>query len=286
MKIERFEKDWFKDSRSLQKVHDKFAFGKLTIVGGSKLFHGAPLIALKGASRIVGMVYFSSPIKDKSLAEKIKVNLLNFIWIPRKEIGEYIANSNVVLIGPGMMRNRREKDGFVCDEEGAKTKDLSLKLFADFPDKKWVVDGGTLQVIKVDDLPKGAVVTPNRKEFQMLFGEPMEEDRDKRAEQILRLAKKHKITILTKAEVSMVSDGVRVVEVLGGNDGLVKGATGDAIAGLVAGFLAQDEPVFAAAAASYLIKKAAERLAEKRGLMFNADDLVETVPLVYGEIAK
>jgi len=39
-------------------------------------------------------------------------------------------------------------------------------------------------------------------------------------------------------------------------------------------------------AASYLTKKAAEKLAEVRGFMFNADDLVDVVPEIYGEVVS
>ncbi|KKT43353.1 MAG: hypothetical protein UW64_C0013G0025 [Microgenomates group bacterium GW2011_GWC1_44_37] len=257
--------------------------GGVTIVGGSKLFHGAPLIALKAVSRIVSMVYFSSPEEDRGIAEKIKSSLLNFIWVPYSDVDRYVAKSEAALVGPGMMRSHISEHGFVCDMEGEQTRRISISLFKACPNQKWVVDGGTLQVTKVSELPGGAVVSPNKKEFMMLFGEEMNNNLDERAEQIFRLAKEHNLVILTKDDVSMVSDGVRVVRVTGGNEGLVKGCTGDLIAGLIVGFLAKDDGLFAAAAASYLTKKAAERLAEKRGFMFNADDLVDIVPEVYGE---
>ncbi|KKT88657.1 MAG: hypothetical protein UW88_C0009G0025 [Candidatus Collierbacteria bacterium GW2011_GWD2_45_10] len=257
--------------------------GGVTIVGGSKLFHGAPLIALKAVSRIVSMVYFSSPEEDRGIAEKIKSSLLNFIWVPYSDVDRYVAKSEAALVGPGMMRSHISEHGFVCDMEGEQTRRISISLFKACPNQKWVVDGGTLQVTKVSELPGGAVVSPNKKEFMMLFGEEMNNNLDERAEQIFRLAKEHNLVILTKDDVSMVSDGVRVVRVTGGNEGLVKGCTGDLIAGLIVGFLAKDDGLFAAAAASYLTKKAAERLAEKRGFMFNADDLVDMVPEVYGE---
>ena len=35
--------------------------GQVTIIGGSKLFHGAPILSLKVASRMVDMVFFASP---------------------------------------------------------------------------------------------------------------------------------------------------------------------------------------------------------------------------------
>ena len=291
MEIEVFDKSWFKTSKTLKSVGSKYSGqsptgGGVTIIGGSELFHGAPLMALKAASRIVSMVYFSTPDEDKEIANKLKTSLFNFIWVPYGDVESYIAKSEAILIGPGMMRSHVNEHGFVCDDQGKKTRDLTLNLFRKNPDSRWVVDGGSLQVIKLKELPKKAMISPNKKEFLMLFGEEMETDIDKRAEQIWRMAKKYELTILTKDEISLVSDGVRTVKILGGNEGLVKGTTGDLIAGILVGFMAKDDPLFSACAASYLTKKAAERLAETRGLMFNTDDVVDKVPEIYGEIVN
>ncbi len=65
---------------------------------------------------------------------------------------------------------------------------------------------------------------------------------------------------------------------------MVKGGVGDVVAGLTVGFLAKNEPLFSVCAASYLCKKAAERLAAKRGFMFNSDDLVDETAKVFGEL--
>ncbi len=289
MKTEVFDRSWFKSSLTLKNVGSKYKGGTatgggVTIVGGSKLFHGAPLMALKAASRIVSMVYFSTPEEDKETADQLKASLFNFIWVPFSDIGSYVDKSEAVLVGPGMMRSHISEHGFVCDDEGMKTRDLTLQLLSEHPKAKWVVDGGALQVIAIEELPKGAMISPNKKEFLMLFGEEMESDYDKRAEQVYELAKKHNLTILTKDEISIVSDGVRTVKITGGNEGLVKGATGDLIAGIMVGFMAKDDPLFSACAASYLTKKAAEKLAETRGMMFNSDDVVDMVPQIYGEI--
>lgn len=289
MKIEVFDKTWFRSSLTLKNIGSKYKSGTVTgggvtIVGGSKLFHGAPLMALKAASRIVSMVYFSTPEEDKETADLLKSSLFNFIWVPFGDIGNYINKSEAVLIGPGMMRSHISEHGFVCDDEGEKTRDLTLQLFSGYPNSRWVVDGGALQVVSAEELPKGTVISPNRKEFLMLFGREMESNYDNRAVQVCELAKKYNLTILTKDEVSIASDGMRTVTIAGGNEGLVKGATGDLIAGILVGFLAKDDPLFSACAASYLTKKAAEKLSETRGLMFNSDDVAEKVPEIYGEV--
>lgn len=251
----------------------KFAGGQITIVGGSQLFHGAPVLALKAASRIVSMVYFSTPEVDKAMAEKLKSSLASFIWVPREELGHYLRKSEAALIGPGMMRNGKEKDGFACDGQGKETRELTLEVLRKFPRVKWVIDGGALQVVRAAEIPEGSVVTPNEKEYRMLFG-----DKD-----LVEAAKEYKITILEKGAVSRVTDGDRLETVSGGNAGLIRGGTGDVLAGLLVGFLAKNEAILAAAAASYLVKEAATRLARRFGLMFNADDLADEVRAVYGE---
>ena len=81
--------------------------GQITIIGGSELFHGAPLLSLTVASRIVDMVFFTSPEKSVgSIAEKLKSKLMSYIWIPVNEVEHYIEKSEAILIGPGMLRYR------------------------------------------------------------------------------------------------------------------------------------------------------------------------------------
>ena len=285
MKVKKFGMSQFAESKTFRVIGDKYSAGQITIIGGSKLFHGAPILALKAASRMVSMTYFSSPLEDKYVVEKIKAFISSFVWVDRAEVGAYVEKSDAVLIGPGLMRSHVKNMGFACDFEGEETRKMSLDLFKKYPEKKWVVDGGTLQVVKVSDIPKGSVVTPNKKEFEMMFGEKLKLSFKERTEQVFNLAKKYGLVLLTKDDVSVASDGKEIWAIEGGNEGLVKGGVGDVIAGLTVGFLAKNEPLFSVCAASFLVKKAAEKLADRRGFMFNADDLVEMVPKVYGEPA-
>lgn len=284
--MEKFDKSWLSKLWRPTDSDTKFGGGQITIVGGSSLFHGAPILALRVASRLVSMVYFASPSADREVVNQIKAALGSFIWIPTAEIHEYIAKSDAVLIGPGMMRNKKEADGVACDDIGKITKEITMAIFAKFPDKKFVIDGGSLQVIHAYDIPKGSVITPNRKEFFMLFGEEISEDHEKAVVQIKTKAKEFGLVLVHKAPTSIVTDGDRIVQIDGGNPGLVKGAVGDVVAGLTVGFLAKNEPILAAGAAVYLTKKAADRLAAKKSFMFNADDLAEEVTRVFGEEIK
>src|SRR3972149_1330928 len=71
--------------------------GQVTIIGGSALFHGAPMLAVKAASRLVDMVFFGSTERD---LEKI-AKLNSFVWVPWGGVEDYVAKSDAGLIGPG-----------------------------------------------------------------------------------------------------------------------------------------------------------------------------------------
>jgi hydroxyethylthiazole kinase-like uncharacterized protein yjeF len=224
------------------------------------------------ASRIVDMVFFASP--DPSVgkvAEQIKSKLLSFIWVPWEETEKYIEKSDAVLIGPGFMRYRSEKriaNSEKLDAEGTETKKITERFLKKFPGKKWVIDAGSLQVLDLNWIPKGAILTPNKKEYEMIFG-----DLDPTL-----AAKKYNCVIVLKGPTTFVYSPNECLRVEGGNPGLTKGGSGDVEAGLTVALLAKNDPFLAATASSYIVKKAADALFEEVGTAYNSDDLAQRVP--------
>jgi len=260
--------------------------GQVTIIGGSKLFHGAPLLSLKVASRIVDMVFFASPEPSVGeIAERIKSRLFSFIWIPWDEVEEYVKKSDAVLVGPGFMRYKKEARNSKSeirnkklDEAGEFTRKITKKLLGQFPNKRWVIDAGSLQVMDATWIPKDAVLTPNRKEFEMLFGEKSEVRGQRLEAKLQALATKYECIIVQKGSETIVCSPDKCVAVKGGNPGLTKGGTGDVLAGLTVALLAKNEPFLAAASASYITKVAADELYKKVGINYSADDLADKIP--------
>lgn len=272
-----------------QNNSSKFDSGQVTVIGGSSLFHGAPLFSLKAASRLVDMVYFSGVESDKGVADQLKASLGNFIWVPRSDVEYYLSKSSAVLIGPGLMRYSAQSHNgdMSCDDEGRVTRDLTITLLQKYPDQRWVIDGGSLQVIKAEEIPQGAIVTPNNREFEMLFGISLDFGNiDETVKIVSTKASQYQIIIAAKGPVSVVSNGEHTFLVDGGNAGLTKGGTGDLMAGLTVGFRAKNEGLLSAAAANFLVKKAAEELEQTRGLMFNTDDVADMVPQVWKKFTR
>jgi NAD(P)H-hydrate epimerase len=246
--------------------------GKLLIIGGSVLFHAASLWSLQVASRIVDMVFYSSVPENNQLVEREKAEFRNGIIVPRNKIEHYITEADCILIGPGLPRENGVEQG---DDD---TKDLTEKLLKAYPNKKWVIDGGSLQVIKPEILPQTAIITPHQQEFKTLFNlEPTLENAQS-------MAKKYRITILLKGERDMVCNSQNSVTISGGNAGMTKGGTGDVLAGLVAALYCKNEAFLSATSASFINKKAGESLAQKMGIYFNASDLATEIPVVMKEI--
>ena len=251
--------------------------GQVTIIGGSKLFHGAPMLALKAASRLVDTVFFASPEESlRGVAERIRSELMSFIWVDWSGVDAYVAKSDAILIGPGFMRYRSETAPHgdrqhMCDEACRVTKDVTERLISKFGEKKWVIDAGSLQALKQEVIPRGSILTPNAKEFGMLFGE------EGTRESVFRKAAEFNCVIVLKGVETVVASPKELVVIKGGNPGMAKGGTGDAQAGLTVGLCAKNEAFLAAKAASYLIKKAADSLYLRVGMSYNADDLADEV---------
>jgi len=260
--------------------------GELTIIGGSDLFHGAPLFSLVVASRIVDMVFFATPEKSVgSVAENLKSKLLSFVWIPWNELEEYIEKSEAVLIGPGFMRYHsekvpHEKRTIECDEACKLTKSITENLLQKFPKKKWVIDAGSLQTIDPKFIPENSILTPNKKEFELLFGVKYSESTAK------EMSTKYKCIIVVKGPTTYVFKNNEVVEVAGGNAGMTKDGTGDTQAGLTVALLTKNDPMLSACAASFIIKATADELQKTKGIYYNSDDLASKIPEVLNQYIK
>lgn len=254
--------------------------GKLLIIGGSELFHAASKWSLDIASKFVDMVFYASVAENnelvsKALVSEAKEHFWNGIVISREHISEYIAEADAVLIGPGMERNEQ-------------TAQLTHELVSNYPQKKWVIDAGALQMIDPKMIPPTAILTPHQHEFDGLISRGFE----------LELAVQKGIVVVLKGKVDQVyftqigqtqsqkSQSIQPLQVSGGNAGMTKGGTGDVLAGLIAGLYATNDAPTAALVGSFVNKRAGDELYTSVGPFFNASDLVSKVPEVLWKLLQ
>ncbi len=263
-----------------QKSH-KGNNGKVLVIGGSSLFHGAVLWSAEMASHIVDMVHVASTKENNEIIKAIKIAWQTGIVVPQKDIPHYALEDDVILVGNGMMR---------VGNEGKFTRQLVKNLIEQFPDKQFIFDAGALQMMDKEWLgllKKKALVTPHQKEFMTLFGVDVREmELQGKISAVEQMARANKCIVLLKAIDDIVSNGEKTVVVRGGNAGLTKGGTGDILAGLIAGLSAHSDPFVSAVVGSYLLKQTADQLFHLKGNWYSVADIISTLPQLFHSLSQ
>lgn len=249
--------------------------GKILVIGGSSLFHSASLWAAEVVSHFADMVHYSSTVENGKIFLSLKKKFHNGMVIPQNKLMDYVKEDDVILVGPGMMRE---------GEEGKYTYNLTKSLIEKFPDKKFVFDAGALQTMETEwlkNLKQKAIITPHQKEFEKLFGINISNMTIKDKEKIVKAkAKEFKTVILLKAIVDIISDGDNTMIIEGGNAGLTKGGTGDVLASLASSFYLNNNCFDSAVFASILLKKTSEVLYKTKGYWYNVSNIINKLPEV------
>ncbi len=301
-------------NKSLQKLRlplsssHKGQNGKLLIIGGSQLFHSASRWSLDIASKLVDMVFYCSVPGNNQLIQQAKQYFWNGIVVARQEVESYALEADCILIGPGMERQKINPD---FDNKSAQfylnnppndqtwqsdTQKIVNYLLAKFPDKKWVVDAGALQMVDIKLLNENCIITPHYQELMIVAekaGVVVETEIETKAEtetektmlkktnSLQKLSQElNNASILLKGQVDIIVHQEKVFLIRGGNAGMTKGGTGDVLAGLLAGLYANNEVLPSMITASHINKLAGDCLFKKTGPFFNASSLVEAIPEV------
>lgn len=236
--------------------------GRVLVIAGSEKYHGALLLAIQAASRLVDVVYVYTWEGNRRLVEQLKSEIFVFINIKSDELWEKIEQVDAILIGPGV-------------EESKNINEILKKILKKYYHKKTIIDATAAWVADPKLLHKNCVVTPHAVEFEHLFNcAPIPEN-------VLKMAKYYQCVIALKGKCDYVSDGKELYENRTGNVGMTKGGTGDVLAGLVCGFSAKNDPLTSALAGVYLNGLAGDRLFERRGTFYNAEDVVGELGLLF-----
>jgi len=227
--------------------------GVILVIGGSRTYHGAPVLAALAAVRFCDLVYFSSIPENLAVLGKMKIASPNIIAVPGKKYKFALSHADCVLIGNGM------------ETDSATKKAVSAILKTG---KKCVVDAAALRCLPLSLLHKKVILTPHAREFEAAFHMKAGE------KNAIAASEKYGCTILLKGKEDIVESPEGSAIVRGGNAGMTKGGTGDVLAGLVCAFYSQCEsPLEAAYSASLLNKKAGDILHRAYGCNFSSEDL-------------
>jgi hydroxyethylthiazole kinase-like uncharacterized protein yjeF len=258
----------------------KGMFGRLLVVGGSKVFSGAPALAALAALRTgIDIAIIAAPettattissMSPALISVKLKGKHLNTNNLP--DLMEELDSATAVVLGPGLGLHNETKEAIKEIIEHLNKKGTptlldadGLKAFSEFKHK----------------LNCPLVLTPHAKEYEILSGNRLPKDMKGRVEEVQRIASKLGATILLKGPVDVVTNSERTKLNFTGNAGMTVGGTGDILSGVVGGLLAMGADPFCAAAAGAFINGAAgDFVAVEKGYHILPMDLLEWIPHV------
>lgn len=245
--------------------------GIVGIVGGSRLYHGAPALSGLAALRSgCDLVYLFVP---ETIANPIRSFAPDLIVYPLSDSKITIGNSNKILnfrktinsfvIGPGL-----------SNQKMAGLTNLVSKLLKN--NVKLVLDAGAINNELLNSIEgENVVITAHQGEFNKLIDKSIKSE-EERKKVIKEYAKKHNFTVILKGEVDYITDGNQVFLNKSGNSAMTKGGTGDMLSGIIATHLAMNYKLLdAAIIGTYTMGKVGEIVYDKFGFQFLSFDFLD-----------
>lgn len=247
----------------------KYNRGHTFVVSGHMTSTGAARLAARAAARVCGLVTVLSP------PDALMVNAahLTTIMLRRADQAEDVRRIldekkgwRGVVVGPanGVGETTRANVKAILGlDVGAVIDADALTSFADDPDALFKM------------LTRRSVLTPHAGEFARLFPDISV---DQPIDAAIAAAARAGCTVVLKGAMTVIADpSGRAIANTNAPGWLATAGSGDVLAGIIAGLLAQGEPAFPAAAAGvWMHAEAARRLG--RGLI--AEELPEALPTV------
>lgn len=261
--------------------------GKVLVIGGSKIYHGAPLLTGLAAYRSgVDLVYMAIPkplvIPVRSYSPSMIVLPLPDVKITEggiKKIIKYISGMNVsinsAVLGPGIGKSKNKYLSLLIH----KLQDNGIKI---------VVDADALTGEIIENLDNdNTVITPHIEEFRRIFGYNMEDISHNRIEVLEETCKNRKMTILLKGQTDIISNGRETYVNLTGNSGMTVGGTGDILSGIVGGMIARGASLIESACiATYINGLSGDYAVKQKGFHILPDDIINELPNVMKRFDK
>jgi ADP-dependent NAD(P)H-hydrate dehydratase len=259
------------------KLSRKGENGITLIVGGSRIYHGAPLLSSIAALRSgTDLVYTAIPKINLSSSRNFSADLI-FLPFPDDKLTSgsvrRLLNSipkKIDAAGIGMGLSFSKPSFLLTLINGLTQQDVRL-----------LIDAGALipEILK-EIINTETVITPHAGEFKRLFGQLPTTDLNEQIKLVTKMAKEYGLIITLKGFWNIVSDGEKVYVIQRTTPSMTVGGTGDILSGLVAGYLTKYEPVHACILGLYFNGIAGLNLYGKVGLHMTASDLLSELPVV------
>ena len=269
---------------------NKYSAGKVLIIAGSRGMTGAAILSTMAALRSGAGLTITTSLKslnniyESAIIEGITLCLNDndngFLDESHySSIMEKVECSDSILIGPGLGRNRS-------------TLNL-IKLLVQNINKPLVLDADGFYPYKnklsvLNEKKSPLVITPHFGELSKLTGYDKELIISEFPNVLNKICQGFNHTILVKQIPNCIINKKRGIINTTGNQGLATAGTGDVLAGLISGLIAQGYDSFSAAyLGSFIHGKASDMVSDIKGFRGQvASDLLEMIPKVISAYEK
>lgn len=241
----------------------KGTFGKVLVVAGSGDIFGAAYLAAAGAYRMgAGLVKVYTPVENRTAMQKLLPEAMLEVYDRtnrcEKQLEQAMEWADVIVAGPGLGTDTVAEEilkqivfqstvPMVIDADG-------INLLA--KNTKWIYSKKAEMIL-----------TPHILEMVRLSGIDKKEIQEHRLQIAKEFTEKYPITLVLKDARTVVAKENELLYLnTSGNSGMATGGSGDVLAGIIGGLLAQGmKPADAARLGVYVHGKAGDAAANKKG---------------------
>ena len=208
----------------------KGTFGRLAIIGGSVGYHGAAVLAARGAQRArPGLItVFTHESSYQPVASQLQAVMVH----PWSQEVELPANFDALLIGPGL-ESPRVPDA-LREQARRLWREAEIPVVVDASALGWLPSGPRMNEAT-------RVITPHPGEAARMLGASVAQVQSDRPNAVRELSEKFGNTwVVLKGHQTLIGRDRGEIFINGsGNPFLAQGGAGDVLAGYLAGLLAQ-----------------------------------------------
>lgn len=258
-------------------------YGRLVNIAGSSDMCGAAMMSTMGGMRVgAGLTTLVSTRYVTGLCAPQLMEATTFSLSSNERGG--VCADDIEVIAPLLGRATACLVG--CGTTASEHTRRIVEYVIRNADCGLVLDADALNVVSADltilnDLAVPAVITPHIGEMARLAALTIEQVQRNVMETARSFAREHGVVVVLKTSRTIIaSPEGEIFQNTTGNAGLAKGGSGDVLAGMIAGFLAQGMTALdAAVCGSYLHGLTADRLSERMSqYSMLARDLLDELP--------
>ncbi len=253
----------------------KYSRGHAVVMSGGMSFTGAARLAARGALRAgAGLVTLASPrdalMVNAAASLAVMVRAVDGADALRSLLAD--KRLNAVLLGPGLGVGTATRDLVSAALDGERAVVLDADALTSFEADPAVLFAATAR--------SSAVLTPHQGEFARLFKTMTQDSRQLSKVGMARVAAKASgaVVLLKGADTVIAAPGGHAAICENAPAWLATAGSGDVLAGMIAGLLAQGMPPFEAACAGAWLHGEA---GTEAGPGLISEDLPEVLPRVY-----